>query len=495
MRLLQTLYAKLAAVLVLLFVAMGLVYALLSTSATQHYLQTVGQRFNRDLARNLVADRNLVREGRIDEGALQETFQEYMLINPSIEIYLLDNQGSILSYSADPAKVKRKRVSLQPILDYLGGEAELPLLGDDPRSHDRRKTFSVTPVPSAEHPEGYLYVVLRGEEFDAVEKLARESFLFQLSAWAVVASLAVGLLAGLVGFHILTRRLRRLAQVMERFDHSGFAVHEPYAESPSRPADEVDQLGATFDRMAQRIIAQLEALQKKDTLRREMVAHVSHDLRTPLASLRGYLESLKLKEGELSDQERAEYVEIALRHSERLSRLVSELFELAKLDANETQPHCEAFSAAELVQDVVQKFRLSARERGVEVAAAPVRDLPFVSADIGLTERVLDNLIENALRCTPRDGQVRLSLERDGAMIAVHVSDTGHGIPEQDQLEIFQPFSRVSNQGEAADHAGLGLAIAKRIVELQGGRIWLASRAGKGSIFSFTLPAAVVLPQ
>jgi len=490
MRLLHTLYAKLAAVLVLLFAAMGLVYVLVSTSATEHYLQTVSQRFNRDLARNLVADRNLVHQGRIDEQALKETFHEYMVINPSIEIYLLDRQGAILSYSADPAKVKRKRVSLGPIRAYLSGEAELPLLGDDPRSHDRRKTFSVTPVPSAEKPEGYLYVVLRGEEFDAVEKVARESFFLQLSAWAAAASLAVGLLAGLVGFHILTRRLRRLARVMERFDQSGFATHLPYSGAERRSADEVDQLGETFDRMAQRIIGQFKELQRKDSLRREMVAHVSHDLRTPLASLRGYLESLKLKETELSEQERAEYVDIALRHSERLTRLVAELFELAKLDANETRPHCEPFSAAELVQDVAQKFHLSASDRGIRIVAAPALGLPFVCADIGLTERVLDNLIENALRCTGRGGRVELSLERSGERIAVHVADTGRGIPKPEQADVFKPFSRVASQGAEGDHAGLGLAIAKRIVELQGGCIWLTSRAGEGSVFSFTLPMA-----
>ena len=190
----RTLYARLVLVLVLLFSAVGLLYTLISSSATRHYLDELNQQLNRDLARNLVADRNLVAEGRLDRQALNETFQQYMVINPSIEIYLLDLQGRILAYSADPGKVKRKRVSLEPITRFLEQAGALPLLGDDPRSHDRRKAFSVTQVPSSENPEGYLYVVLRGEQFEAADKMVRESLFLRLSGWSVAASLVFGLL-------------------------------------------------------------------------------------------------------------------------------------------------------------------------------------------------------------------------------------------------------------------------------------------------------------
>jgi len=162
------------------------------------------------------------------------------------------------------------------------------------------------------------------------------------------------LLAGLLVFRLLTRRLHRLTAIMDDFHVSGFTRYRPYARLPPRAGDEIDRLGLTFDQMAVRISTQLLELEQKDALRRELVAHVSHDLRTPLASLRGYLESLKMREERLSPAERAEYLNIALNQSERLSRLVTELFELARLDAHETHPHLEPFAAAELVQDVLQ---------------------------------------------------------------------------------------------------------------------------------------------
>lgn len=486
----RTLYARLAAVLVLLFTVMAVVYALVSVTATRHYLQEVSQQLNRNLARNLVADRNLVEEGRLNEAALKETFHQYMVINPSIEIYLLNPDGAILSYSADPARVKRKRVSLDPIRAFLAGAGDLPLLGDDPRSHERRKAFSVTPVPSAQNLQGYLYVVLRGEEFDSVEQMIRGNLLLRLSAWAVAGSLGLGLAAGLLLLHLLTRRLHRLARLMGAFRDSGFTAHVPYAPptAQGQDGDEVDELGHTFDQMAARMMAQLDELRETDGRRREMVAQVSHDLRTPLASLHGYLETLQLKGETLSEAERREFLQIALRHSERLTRLVAELFELAKLDARETQPEREPFSPAELVQDVLQKYQLRAERHGIRLLMDPAEELPLVHADIALIERVLENLLDNAIGHTPPAGTVRVSLRLEGDRIAVTVADTGCGIPAAELPRVFDRFYQADNEHRGGTHAGLGLAIVKRILELHGGAIRVASELGRGTTFVFSLP-------
>jgi two-component system OmpR family sensor kinase len=485
----RTLYAKLALGLVVLIAAMGLVYALISMSATRHYLAELHQRVNRDLAHNLVADRDLVAEGRINERALKSMFHEYMQINPSIEIYLLDLDGRILSYSAEPGQVKRKNVSLGPIHDFLTDSASFPLLGDDPRSHDGRKVFSVTPVPSANSLQGYLYVVLRGERYDFVDDFAKGSYFARLSVWAVAATLAFGLLAGLIVFRLLTRRLQRLTIAMDNFRVSDFSKPAHYQNSPALAApDEVDRLGATFDQMAGRIVEQIQELKQQDALRRDLVAQVSHDLRTPLAALHGYLETLKLKEGTLTAKQRADYFAIVLRQSEYLTRLVGELFELAKLEAREAALQCEPFSLPELVQDVVQKFQLKADKSEIKLAMELDADLPLVSADIALVERVLDNLIDNALAHTPAGGTVRVPVRRDAQQVILCVADTGEGIRESDLPRIFDRFYQAADQPSANGHAGLGLAIARRIVELHGSEINVRSRPGEGTTFAFGLP-------
>lgn len=483
----KTLYAKLALWLIILLTVVGVLYGFLSTSMSMRYQEELTESLNRHLARNIVADRNLVAEGHLNEAALKETFGLYMTINPSIEIYLLDVDGNILSYSADPGKIKRNRVSLGPIREFLSGSTPNLLLGDDPRSHDRRKAFSVTPVPSAENLQGYLYVVLRGEQYETAESMVRDSIFLRMGAWAMLASLGIGLVAGLVVFRLLTRRLQRLSELMAGFVDGGFA--NPVRYEPRDPAlDEVDRLGVTFDQMAQRIHRQIDQLQEQDALRRRMVAQVSHDLRTPLASMRGYLETLQMKGESLDEDKRESFLQIAIDQGERLSRQVDELFELASLDAREYEPAADPFQFAELLYDGTQKHRNRAEGNRVELTVSAPPDLPFAIGDMGLTERVVDNLLDNALRHTPAGGRIEVSAKADGDVIEVAVADTGPGIPDTHLPHVFEPLFRGKPGPHDREHAGLGLAIAKRITELQKGDIWAENRPEGGARFVFTLP-------
>ncbi|WP_417501418.1 sensor histidine kinase [Marinobacter sp.] len=482
----QTLYARLALSLFVLLVVVGGLFTVLSLYSVREYSAAVGHELNRDLASHLVADRNLVTDGQINHSELERLFDLYMSINPSIEIYLLDWDGRILSYSANPASIKRKHVSLEPIHRLLESPDAYPLQGDDPRSHDRRKVFSVTPVPSAENPTGYLYVVLRGEEYDFAESMVHSDRLLQMGGGALAISLFVGLLAGLLFFRLLTRRLSRLTARVEAF--------EPDTESTGKagetdvPGDDVDYLAARFDQMAARIAGQLELLKDKDHQRRQLVAQVSHDLRTPLASVQGYLETLGMKQQELSPDERQRFLGVALAETLRLGKLVDELFELAALDARERQPFIEPFMPAELLHDVVQKHRPRAEQANVALTITRVQPA-MVLADIAMTERVLDNLIGNAVDHSPMGGEVKLKVALDGDGVAVTVEDMGKGIAEQDLKYVFDPFYQAPDASRSG-HAGLGLAIARRMAELQHGSVSVESPPGAGARFCFWLPLA-----
>lgn len=484
---LRTLYAKLALGLFALLVAVGVLYAFLGTAAFQQDQEAVNQELNRHLARDLIFDRNLVEEGQLNEQALKSTFELYMTINPGIEIYLLDAEGKILSYSADPERIKRERISLTPIRRFLGESPSFPIPGDDPRGRDQQKVFSVAPLPSIDDVQGYLYVVLRGEEYEAAQRMAREERLFELSAWAVAVSLAFGLATGLVIFRLMTRRLEHLSGLVERFEVQGGNETLPYQPVSRDHPDEIDRLGLTFDRMATRIARQIEQLREQDAMRRRLVAHVSHDLRTPLTSMRGYLESLKIKADALTDAQRAEFLQIALDQGERLSRLIDELFELAALDAREKEPQLEPFAPAELIHDVARKHRPAADARDIAIAVDVPRDATLVVGDLEMTERVLDNLIDNAITHTRQGGRIELRASSDHDGLRISVADDGPGIPEEDKAHLFEPFSRGDNS-EARGHAGLGLAIAKRIMDLQDGGLEVRDREPGGTEFTVTLP-------
>ena len=480
---LRTLYARLAIGLFLLLLVVGGLFTLLSLASVREYSAAVNQQLNRNLAQNLVSDRNLVTDGQLNRDALKQLFELYMTINPSLEIYLLDTDGAILAYSADPDRIKRNRVSLGPIQTLLENPDAYPLPGDDPRSHDRQKVFSVTPVPSAAAPAGYLYVVLRGEEFDLAESMVHSNRLLQMGAGALAVSLLVGLLAGLVFFRMLTRRLSRLTERVESFERELSSEQSPPL---AEKGDDIDYLASRFDLMARRIVAQLDLLKHKDAQRRQLVAQVSHDLRTPLASIQGYLEALRMKHETLEAEERGRFLAVALSETHRLGRQVEELFELAALDAREKQPDIEPFVMAELLYDVVQKHRPAAERAGVELTISAT-ETESVLADIAMTERVLDNLISNAIDHSPRNTRVILTMSvRDGGA-EITVADGGPGIRKEDLGQVFDPFYQAAG-AERTGHAGLGLAIAQRLVVLQQGR--LSAHNANGAVFTLWLPLA-----
>jgi signal transduction histidine kinase len=485
--LLRTLYGRLAAVLLALFLLSGLAAIAVARYAADMYQQEVAQKLNYTLAEHIVAERLPLRGSRVDEAALKHIFAMLMVINPSIEVYLLDAEGDILAFSAPPERVKRKRVALEPIERLLQRSGRLPILGDDPRRLDRRKVFSAAAIPAAGKPEGYLYVILGGEDHDSIAEGLRGSYILRVTTGAIAASTAAAVAAGLFLFSLLTGRLRRLAAAMESFRSSGFASAPALAPRAAAAGDEIDRLQDAFQAMAGRITEQLQRLKQTDAQRRELVANVSHDLRTPLASLRGYLDTLVLKHDSLTPDQRQEYLAVAVRQSAHLAALVSDLFELAKLDSQETRPRQESFPMGELLQDVAQKFRLQAETREIAVETDFGRDVPPVWADVALIERILENLIGNALRHTEAGGRIRMALRAVDGAVEVLVSDTGRGIPAE---AVARVFDRSFGLDREDSRGGLGLAIARRAVELHGSSILVSSTPGEGTRFTFRLPAA-----
>ena len=467
----RTLYGKLSAVLLALFLLIGALFVALTLYTTRVHLQEANQRLNRDLARHIASGTELFEGGRVRPEAAHSLFDMLMSVHPAIEVYLLDPAGRILAYSAPSGKVKREQVSLGPVRRFLEGTAAFPIVGDDPRDPARRKTFSAAPIPPVGAPQGYLYIILGGEEADSVSQMLEGSYILRLSLQIGVASLLFALLAGLLLFYRLTVRYRRLAS----------------AVGVSGKGDEIDRLANAFTRMEEKIVLQIREIRDADARRRELVSHVSHDLRTPLTSLQGYLETLSMKEG-LSDRERSEYLSIALSHCRRLRDLIFDLFELARLDSPDLQVRQERFSLGDLIQDVLMKFRLDAGRKGIRLEMEAAEDLPFAFADIGLIDRVLANLVGNAVRHTPENGEVSVRAFSEEGRLRVRVSDTGPGIPPERLAVLFDRGARQKGEPGGKDTTGLGLVIARKILELHASDLKVENREGAGTTFTFVLP-------
>ncbi|WP_419735988.1 sensor histidine kinase [Pseudomonas sp. COR18] len=459
----------------------------LQVRASDMHEKEVVQGLSRDLARSIALENRLVGTEGLTMDGVRALFGQLMNVNPSVEVYLLDPSGRITGDAAPQGHLKRDQVDLEPIRRLLDGQP-LPILGDDPRSTDGRKVFSAAALHGGGKELGYLYVVLQGEEHDRLAARVSASTVLRTTLWAMGLVALLGLIAGLIAFRLITRPLRRLTETMRDFDTDAAPVNPPTLPlAGSGGGNEIEVLEASFAQMAVRIGEQWRALTQLDQDRRELVENISHDLRTPLASLHGYLETLSLKGELLAPDERKRYLGTALAQSNKVRQLAQALFELARLEHGEVRLEREDFSLSDLIQDVFQKFELMAETRHSKLLAVLPRGAAMVSADLGMIERVLTNLIDNALRHTPEGGSIEVALVHASGKVRVTVSDTGPGIPPKllDNL-----FRRPFNQDGDRRSGGLGLLIVRRILQLHDSQIRLLSVPGKGAVFCFELAAA-----
>jgi signal transduction histidine kinase len=254
---------------------------------------------------------------------------------------------------------------------------------------------------------------------------------------------------------------------------------------------EVAQLSRAFDRMAAMLQASIERERGQELARREMVAAVSHDLRTPLTTVRAMVEALT--DGVVTaPDEVGRYLGLIRGEVTHLSRLIDDLFELSQIESGALRLELAPTRLSELVAQTLEAYEAPARQRGVALERDADGALPTVRVDAARVARILRNLIDNALRHTPAGGTVRVEARADHPAVRVTVADTGPGLPEGETERVFERFYRGARsrpRGEAGSSgAGLGLTIARGLVRAHGGRMWAESAAGTGARFHFTLP-------
>ena len=247
---------------------------------------------------------------------------------------------------------------------------------------------------------------------------------------------------------------------------------------------ELQEFAASFNEMADTINRNIDEINEKDRLRRELIANVSHDLRTPLSVVRGYIETVLIKNESLSQEERKKYLETILQSTDGLMMLVKDLFELSGLEAREANPNIETFAIDELLQDIYQKNTIIAQKKNIKFTFNRSEKVSIIKADIRMMERVFQNLIDNAFKFTPENGSVSLEIEQTEESLQISVSDSGPGIEKGELENIFSRYHQIKRISESSSKGfGLGLAIVKKILDLHGFGIIVKSEVGKGTRF------------
>lgn len=490
-----TLWQRLALVFAALLLACFAAAAALQMAHSTRFGQQIEQQLLRRLAMHLAADlaSEMARSRRLPPGMtppppLKAVVERLRVTNPGVDLYLLDAAGGIEQRYPEVAPLQRREVALGPLRDFLAGKPP-PILGDDPLNGSARKVFSVAVKPGDGEATGYVYAVLHGTAYDMAAAEAGRHDALQTALWSIGLVTPLGLVAGLLSFRWVTRPLTRLTaevQAMTKVagpEAMGLEVEPGHAPVPQR--DEIAILREAFDRLARTNQRHWQSLAQQDQQRREWLAHVSHDLRTPLATMQGYLETVLLKAAPLNEETREHYLRTALSESQRLSRLAQALLDVARLELGAVRPVLETFSIVELAQDVMQKLALSALARQKLLVPDFMPGVRPVLADISMIERVLTNLLDNAIRHTPAGGEVCVRLQAVGDRVRVSVADQGPGIPDGLRAEL---IGQAGQRLPGRDGGGLGLAVVQQMLHLHGSGIALQEEAGWGAVFTFDLP-------
>jgi len=480
------LYWKISVIFILILVVFAGITLYISVRSASQYSVEVNQKLNWDLARNAV---DLIKpkfeNGKVNKEAVADIMHSMMVINPSLEVYLLDPQGKILSYVAPDKVVKLDKVSLAPIQSFFSDIKRNLIFGDDPRNPGEKKTFSAARVLDQNKLTGYIYIVLSSQEYVSTAQMVIGSYIMGLTIRSIFIILLVSAFVGLFFIWFITKKLNVIVEGMRKFQSGNFN-----ARIPVKNSDELDNIGLVFNEMAGTISKNIRELKETDEFRKELIGNVSHDLRTPISSIQGYAETLILKKDHIDPEQRLKYLEIIYSSCERLKKLVSDLFDLSKLQTNQVKLSPERFPIAELISDIANKYRIISQKKGISINAFLPNENPIVEADILLIDRVLQNLIDNAIKFCKEGDYINIVVRSQGdGKVEISIADTGEGIKPDELPYIFERYYKGKQYSEST---GLGLAIVKKIIDLHHSDIEVFSQIGKGTSFSFHLPIIAV---
>jgi two-component system OmpR family sensor kinase len=349
-------------------------------------------------------------------------------------------------------------------------------------ARDAVGTIPTAPVLAGDRLVGLVLVLVRPPRGSNVPRLV--GMLLSLPS-TLLLTVAAGVVA-MVIFYPARRRLAALEHAAYRLGEGDLS-----ARAPQKGGDEIAGVAAAFNRMAGELETRDAALRTSDALRRQMMADVSHELKTPLTAMRGYIETLRMPEVVLDADRRNRYFETIDRETRRLERIVKDLLDLARYEHGAVVLQRRLFDIERLFQNVARRHERDAHTKGVAIRIHVDAHADQVVADPDRIEQAIENLVGNALRHTPAGGTITLSATQADSVARLSVSDTGAGITPEHLPHVFERFYKVDTARAAeSTGSGLGLSITKAIVERHGGTISVTSQPGH-TIFTVVLPQSV----
>jgi len=479
-----TIFRRFAVVVFSITAILGLLFIIITYLATKYYHQASTQLLNKDVAAHIAEFTSPFSESGINKRKADSVFKNAMVLSPSAEVYFLDTAGKVIAFHAPEKEIVQRTVLLLPIKKYIQTKGEKYIKGTDPKEPHNQKIFSASAVKGKNGTLGYIYVILGSKKSESIIDLLYGSQIINLAILAFILILLLSLIVSFIFLNRMRKNFDQMVAVLERFENGDYT-----ARFNLRNQDELEPVTQAFNKMADLLSSTINKLTKSEEDRKAFIATISHDLRTPLSIARGYTETLMLKrdKGDVTLEEQEYYAQQIYNKMLQIENMVKQLFELSKMDDVAFKPRIEPFVLSEIVQESMNTFQMIATEKKVDLKCTQCLYHVWVNADISMMERVIQNLVDNALKNTPAEGFIHASMTVEGEELIFKIENSGPGLPE-DLLHWINNFKReggISNKRPVK--LGLGLLILQKILLLHNSSLHASTHNGTNS-FTFSLP-------
>ena len=451
-----------------------------------HFYQASTQLLNKDVAAHIARFTSPFDQDGLNKQKADSVFYQAMVISPSVEVYFLDTTGKVIYYHGAPDEIHLHDVSLASVHEYLKSGGQNYIKGPDPRDSADPKIFSAAPVEGKSGRLGYIYVILGSTEYRHVSNMLYKSHAGSLLILTFIFILLATALLTVWYVNRLQRNYKRLTTILGKMEQGDLGVRFPENEN-----NDLVPVTKAFNQMAGRLQDNMEKLQKAERERKDFTTNISHDLRTPLAIARGYAETLLLnieKDGSPRSKDQ-EYSRLIVSNIQTVEHMVQQLLDLSKMEAAGLSLEKQPFVFSEIVQEFIYSISLSASKKNISIELNNGENTTWIEADIHMMERVMQNLLTNAIKFTPDYGKIVISLISEPGGLIFQITNSGEAM--SDSLFQWLNNSKTQYPVNRPFLHGLGLVIVKTTLQLHHFTITAEYIPDQGNRIAFRMPVIV----
>ncbi len=477
-----TIFRRITVLIFVLITALCIVFMVITYFATTRFYQASTQLLNKDVAAHIAEFSSPFERDGINKRKADSVFQDAMVISPSAEVYFLDTTGKVIAFHANNNNIKQWNLPLEQIKKYINSQGSQFIKGPDPRDPENQKIFSASEVLEHNRKLGYIYVIFSSSEYRNVTQMLYNSHIANLAILAFVCIILLSVIISIIYLNRIQQNFNRMLHVLKKFEEGDFEARFKIKEQ-----HELAPVAEAFNNLADLLVYNINSLTKSEKNRKDFIATISHDLRTPLAILRGYTETLLIKkQNKITPEELDNYIQVILNKIMQVENMVKDLFELSKMESVEFKANKEPFVLSEIVQETVNTFQLNAIDKKIDLKCTQCQYHVWIDADISLMERVIQNLMDNAVKNTAENGSVKVTMQVENKNLIFKIENTGSILSER--LLEWINSSETTEYVERPAKSGLGLVIVKRILRLHGSYLKAYIQNNSSNIFTFSMP-------